>query len=272
MSTDTRVRFSFFDLASSAIARSLLTARRLAEAAEVERWETLATRTQVLERAIAEARLLDKPVADALDGAIRQSPILDRVSTAVAGGHRETGRAALEEARALAERGLVRRAAAAYERAEQALDRAIREANDTLGPIEQAAGQEILVQSLRDLGYDDVRLSRSGDLRARRTSDGKVAYASFAVEGGMELGLAGHDGLTCQVHTEEILDALQRNGLEVQDRLTDVHGCEAGGAVARSVEARAQAPATNSTDGRRGRDRLRVRPVPPSRKRVPRKG
>ena len=251
MSTDTTTRVSIFSMAASTLARSLLAARGLAiDLSDLDRWQTLAARTEALERAIAEARLRFEPTGKALEEAIREMQVLDRAIDGVAPAQREEARAALARGRAAEVKGREPEASLAYAQAERSLMVAVAEADRILTPIEAEVGGKVLADALRELGYDDLRVSRGGDLRARRSDDGKLAYARLGDAGSLEIGLAGHDGLTCQIHTEEIFEALRRRGMEVGERVSDVHGCRAGGKLVREMEREAAHPSRSIEETR----------------------
>lgn len=244
MSTDTRVRITAFTLAAAAIARSLETMRDLvADLSDVERWEIGSASEGRLEALLTATRASGEPVGAALEELLANSPVLERVSANVAGDARAAAREALSVARRLAQAGQEDAAAAAFGRAESELLRAISSAREVLAPVEAEAARQVIGRSLTRLGYDDIRSSRRGDLRARRSSDGKLVYVRAGSKGGLEIGLAGHDGVTCRAHLSEILQGLRDDGVEMTIPELDYHGNRDGGPVAAAVENAAKAPA-----------------------------
>lgn len=244
MSSNTQVRVTAFTLAAAAIARSLATMRDLAvDLSDVERWELGSASEERLEDLLTEVRASSQPAGAALETFIASSLVLDRISLHVAGDAREAARAALGEARALAEAGDQTAAAAAFARAESGFLRAIASAQEVLAPIEAGVTRQAIAGALAKLGYDDIRASRRGDLRARRRSDGRLVYARLDAGKALELDLAGHDGVTCRAHLAEILEALRDGGVEMRTPELEYHGSRSGGPVAHAVEAAAKAGA-----------------------------
>jgi len=136
---------------------------------------------------------------------------------------------ALAKAQALYVTGKLTGALAEARLAERTLSVATYDSHQRLLMAQQTVLIAQTEQSLTGMGYQVERLAGSQDQALWATNDGRTIAALVEPSGRLLMDMAGFDGVACHREAEQMLVALEQNGVEVRREQVLLHGRRDGG-------------------------------------------